>query len=115
AQVFDEQKLGALPGQMAIGHVRYSTTGSSNWENSQPVHRSDKREVALAHNGNLINAVALRDELIAKGVNLLGTSDSEVVAALLSTSDDPTIEVSVVGVLTRIEGAFTIVVIMRDS
>src|SRR5215212_9510745 len=62
SQVFDEQKLRALPGQMAIGHVRYSTTGSSNWENSQPVHRSDKREVALAHNGNLINAVELRDE-----------------------------------------------------
>src|SRR5947208_7654301 len=47
SQVFDEQKLRALPGQMAIGHVRYSTTGSSNWENSQPVHRSDRREVAL--------------------------------------------------------------------
>src|SRR5438034_604257 len=55
SQVFDEQKLRALPGQMAIGHVRYSTTGSSNWENSQPVHRSGRREVSLGHNGNLIN------------------------------------------------------------
>src|SRR2546421_12695501 len=80
SQVFDEQKLRALPGELAIGHVRYSTTGSSNWENAQPVHRSDKREVALAHNGNLINAVELREELIANGVHLLGTSDSEGIA-----------------------------------
>jgi amidophosphoribosyltransferase len=115
SQVFDEQKLRALPGQMAIGHVRYSTTGSSNWENSQPVHRSDKREVALGHNGNLINAVALRDELVAKGVNLLGTSDSEVIAAMLSTSDAATIEDAVEEVLPRLEGAFSIVVLTRDA
>src|SRR6478672_7344158 len=115
SQVFDEQKLRALPGQMAIGHVRYSTTGSSNWENSQPVHRSDKREVALAHNGNLINAVALRDELIAKGVRLLGTSDSEVIAAMLSTSEAATIEDAVEEVLPRLEGAFSIVVLTRDA
>ena len=56
-QVFDEQKLRALQGDMAVGHVRYSTTGASSWENSQPVWRADRREVALAHNGNLINAV----------------------------------------------------------
>jgi amidophosphoribosyltransferase len=115
SQVFDEQKLRALPGQMAIGHVRYSTTGSSNWENSQPVHRSDKREVALAHNGNLINAVELRDELVEQGVRLLGTSDSEVIAAMLSTSDAPTIEEAVEEVLPRLEGAFSIVVLTRDS
>src|SRR3954468_14331081 len=56
SQVFDEQKLRALQGDMAVGHVRYSTTGASSWENSQPVWRADRREVALAHNGNLINA-----------------------------------------------------------
>src|SRR5947208_5647112 len=99
SQVFDEQKLRALPGQMAIGHVRYSTTGSSNWENSQPVHRSDKREVALGHNGNLINAVQLRDELVANGVRLLGTSDSEVIAALLANHPGPPIEDAVAGVM----------------
>jgi amidophosphoribosyltransferase len=115
SQVFDEQKLRALPGQMAIGHVRYSTTGSSNWENSQPVHRSDKREVALAHNGNLINAVELRDELVANGVQLLGTSDSEVIAALLSTSEAPTVEDAVEEVLPRLEGAFSIVVLTREA
>src|SRR3954465_14156443 len=115
SQVFDEQKLRALPGDMAIGHVRYSTTGSSNWENSQPVHRSDKREVALAHNGNLINALDLREELIAKGVRLLGTSDSEVIAALLATHEGPTIGDAVQGVLPRLEGAFSIVVLTRDA
>jgi amidophosphoribosyltransferase len=115
SQVFDEQKLRALPGEAAIGHVRYSTTGSSNWENSQPVHRSDRREVALGHNGNLINAVELREELVAKGVNLLGTSDSEVIAAMLSTHEGPTIEDAVEAVLPRLEGAFSIVVLSPNS
>ena len=64
-QVFDEQKLRALQGDMAVGHVRYSTTGANSWENSQPVWRADRREVALAHNGNLINAVELHAELRA--------------------------------------------------
>src|SRR5256884_6448072 len=68
-QVFDEQKLRALGGEMAIGHVRYSTTGSSAWENAQPVHRSDSRELALAHNGNLINAVELHEELRGRGIS----------------------------------------------
>ena len=58
-QVFDEQKLRVLRGDMAVGHVRYSTTGANSWENTQPVWRADRREVALAHNGNLINAVEL--------------------------------------------------------
>ena len=66
-QVFDEQKLRALRGDMAIGHVRYSTTGANSWENTQPVWRADRREVALAHNGNLVNAVELHAELRAAG------------------------------------------------
>ena len=63
SQVFDEEKLRALEGDMAIGHVRYSTTGGGSWENAQPVWRDDGREVALAHNGNLTNAVELWTEL----------------------------------------------------
>jgi amidophosphoribosyltransferase len=59
SQVFDETKLRALPGGLAIGHVRYSTTGSSAWANAQPIHRSDQHNVAIAHNGNLINSVEL--------------------------------------------------------
>ena len=78
------------PATMAIGHVRYSTTGSSAWENAQPVYRSDRREVALAHNGNLINAVELHAELREQGVEFRSTSDSEIIAALLSTHEADT-------------------------
>ena len=90
-QVFDEQKLRALTGDMAVGHVRYSTTGSSAWENAQPVYRSDRREVALAHNGNLINAVELHSELRSRDIAFRSTSDSEIIAALLSTHEADTI------------------------
>src|SRR5919202_763161 len=84
-QVFDEQKLRALAGDMAVGHVRYSTTGSNAWENAQPVHRSDRREIALAHNGNLVNAVQLHGELREQGVAFRSTSDSEIIAALIAS------------------------------
>ena len=85
SQVFDEEKLRALEGDMAIGHVRYSTTGGGSWENAQPVWRDDGREVALAHNGNLTNAVELWSELKERGIDFRGTSDSEIIAALLSS------------------------------
>ena len=84
SQVFDEEKLRALAGDMAIGHVRYSTTGGGAWDNAQPVWRDDGRELALAHNGNLTNAVELYNELTEAGLQLRGTSDSEIMAALLS-------------------------------
>jgi amidophosphoribosyltransferase len=113
-QVFDEQKLRALRGDMAVGHVRYSTTGASSWENSQPVWRADRREVALAHNGNLINAVELHGELREAGVGFRSTSDSEVIAALLSTHEAGTIEGAVVDVMQRIEGAYSTVVMTKD-
>jgi amidophosphoribosyltransferase len=114
-QVFDEQKLRALQGEMAIGHVRYSTTGSSAWENAQPVHRSDRRELALAHNGNLINAVELHTELRERGVAFRSTSDSEIIAALLSTHDAVRIEDAVADVLPRLRGAFSTVVMTREG
>ena len=90
SQVFCENDLRTLAGELAIGHVRYSTTGSNAWENSQPVQRSEgmdgsRREVALAHNGNLINAVELHEELLARGVTFSSTSDSEIIAAMIAT------------------------------
>jgi len=115
SQVFDEQKLTALTGQAAIGHVRYSTTGSSVWENSQPVHRSDRRELALGHNGNLINALELREELTARGFGFLSTSDSEVIAAMISTHPAETVEDAVMDVMPRLEGAFSNVILTRES
>jgi amidophosphoribosyltransferase len=113
-QVFDEEKLRALQGAMAIGHVRYSTTGSSAWENAQPVWRSDKRQVALAHNGNLINAVELHALLSEQGVQFRGTSDSEIIAALLSTHPAERIEDALADVMPRLEGAFSTVVMTKD-
>ena len=114
SQVFDEQKLRALAGDMALGHVRYSTTGSSAWENAQPVWRADKREVALAHNGNLTNAVELHNELREAGISFRSTSDSEIIAALLSTHPADSIEDAVCEVLPQLHGAFSTVVMTRD-
>jgi amidophosphoribosyltransferase len=115
SQVFDETKLRALTGSMALGHVRYSTTGSSAWENAQPVYRSDRREVALAHNGNLINALELHEQLSARGVAFRSTSDSELIAAMLSTHEADTLADALEDVMPRLEGAFSTVVMTNDS
>jgi amidophosphoribosyltransferase len=118
-QVFTENDLRTLAGDLAIGHVRYSTTGSNAWENSQPVQRSagrngSSRELALAHNGNLINAVELHDELSARGVTFSSTSDSEIVAALIATHPSERVEDAIAEVLPRLRGAFSIVVMTKD-
>ncbi|MGN6216804.1 MAG: class II glutamine amidotransferase, partial [Solirubrobacterales bacterium] len=102
SQVFDEEKLRALEGDMAIGHVRYSTTGGGSWENAQPIWRDDGREVALAHNGNLTNAVELWGELKERGIDFRGTSDSEIIAALLSSHEGKMIEDAVAEVMPRL-------------
>ncbi len=118
-QAFSENDIRTLAGDLAIGHVRYSTTGSNAWENSQPVQRSEgshgnRRELALAHNGNLINAVALHDELLERGVSFSSTSDSEIVAALIATHPAEHVEDAIADVLPRLRGAFSIVVLCKD-
>ncbi len=118
-QVFTENDLSTLAGELAIGHVRYSTTGSNAWENSQPVQRSvgtrgSQREVALAHNGNLINAVELHNELLAKGITFSSTSDSEIIAALIATHPAERVEDAIAEVLPRLKGAFSTVVMTKD-
>jgi amidophosphoribosyltransferase len=116
SQVFNEEKLRALAGDTAVGHVRYSTTGSSSaWENAQPVWRSDRRQVALAHNGNLINAVELHAKLSERGVAFRGTSDSEIIAAMLSTHEADTVEEALADVMPRLEGAFSTVVMTPEA
>src|ERR671922_258511 len=108
-QVFDEQKLRGLRGELAIGHTRYSTTGATHWANAQPlVHHGRARTVALGHNGNLTNAADLRDELAADGIPLASTSDSEVIAALLAGADAP-LEDAAAATMARLEGAFSVV------
>jgi amidophosphoribosyltransferase len=114
AQVFDEHTLRSLVGDMAIGHVRYSTTGASEWENAQPIVRDDRRTLALAHNGNLINAVELHSELRGRDVPFSSTSDSEIIAALLATHPADRIEDAVAEVVPQLRGAFS-TVIMTDE
>ncbi len=118
-QVFTENDLRTLAGELAIGHVRYSTTGSNAWENSQPVQRSEgtngsRREVALAHNGNLINALELHDGLLADGVSFSSTSDSEIIAAMIATHSAEHVEDAIADVLPRLRGAFSIVAMTKD-
>jgi amidophosphoribosyltransferase len=118
-QVFSENDLKTLAGELAIGHVRYSTTGANAWENSQPVQRSEgthgsRRELALAHNGNLTNAVELHNELLARGVTFSSTSDSEIIAALIATHPAERIEDAIAEVLPRLRGAFSTVVMTKD-
>jgi amidophosphoribosyltransferase len=115
AQVFDEHKLRSLVGDMAIGHVRYSTTGASEWENTQPIVRDDCRTLALAHNGNLINAVELHAELRERDVPFSSTSDSEIIAALLACHPAERMEDAVADVLPRLRGAFSTVVLTEES
>src|SRR5205085_7504182 len=115
AQVFDEHMLRSLVGDMAIGHVRYSTTGSSEWENAQPIVRDDHRTLALAHNGNLINAVELHSELRGRDVPFRSTSDSEIIAALLGRHPAQRIEDAVADVLPRLKGAFSTVVLTDEA
>ncbi len=117
--MFSENDLRTLAGDLAIGHVRYSTTGSNAWENSQPVQRSEgtngsRRELALAHNGNLINALELHDELLEKGVSFSSSSDSEIIAAMIATHPAEQVEDAIADVLPRLRGAFSIVVMTKD-
>lgn len=114
SQVFNEEKLRGLSGNMAVGHVRYSTTGSSGWENTQPIYRADNHMIALAHNGNLINAVELHSELRERGVNFRSTSDSEIIAALVSNSNAETIQDAVAEVMPRLNGAFSTVIANKE-
>src|SRR5919109_1116813 len=99
-QVFDEQKLGGLRGQVAIGHTRYSTTGSSQWANAQPlVQHGRARTVALGHNGNLINAHELRDELTA---------------ALIANDESP-LDDAVAHAMQRLDGAYSVVALSEGT
>src|SRR2546429_5883489 len=110
-QVFDEQKLRGLRGDLAIGHTRYSTTGGSQWANAQPlVHHGKARTVALGHNGNLVNAAELRSEWPALG----STTDSEVIAALLAADESP-LEEAAAHTMERLEGAYSVVVLSQGK
>jgi amidophosphoribosyltransferase len=115
AQVFSEQTLHGLQGDIAIGHTRYSTTGSTQWANAQPlVQHGRARIVALGHNGNLTNAEELRAELGEEGVHAASTSDSELIAALIANDPAPLPE-AVGNTLGRLEGATTAVALAEGK
>ena len=110
-QVFDEEKLAALPGEVAIGHTRYSTTGGARWANAQPlVFHGAARTVALGHNGNLVDLAPLRDQLLAEGIRLETSSDTEVIAALLARDPAPLPD-AVAATMRRLAGAYSVVAI----
>ncbi len=115
-QVFDRERIAQLPGHLAIGHVRYSTMGSVSLENAQPlVVPSPWGPLALAHNGNLINAPRLRADLEAAGVTFIGTTDSEVIAQLIARAPAPTVEEGIAVAMRRLEGAYTITVLVAGK
>ena len=115
AHVFNEQQLQALPGEVAIGHTRYSTTGSNRWANAQPlIHHGRARTVALGHNGNLVNVEELRAELVADGIRLTSGSDSEVIAALIARDPAPLVE-AVANAMGRLEGAYSVTALVDGT
>jgi len=116
ADVFDEITMGKLPGTVAIGHNRYSTAGDSDANNAQPILiRSHRGQLALGHNGNLINAFKIRGELERQGSIFLTTSDSEVVLHLIARSSQRTIEDAIFDAVSAVTGAYCFVFLTRDK
>ena len=116
ADVFSEPILAKLPGRHAIGHVRYSTAGGSSLRNTQPFcATTDGGPVAIAHNGNLVNAVAIRRELEGRGAIFSSTSDSEVIVHLLARSREGTLEERLIDALSRVKGAFSLLMLTDDA
>src|SRR6266513_1950838 len=110
SQIFNGEVLHNLIGSMAVGHTRYSTTGSSHLRNAQPLTGNTARgQIAIAHNGNLTNASQLREELEAKGVMFQTTVDSEVILCLLAQPNNGH-ENHLVHAMRRIEGAFSLAI-----
>ena len=115
SQVFDETVLSSLRGHLAIGHTRYSTTGSTTWENAQPSYKSSPTgQIALAHNGNLVNSVELKRSLAEaggdptpKGARLPSTSDTDLVAAHIARATTGDTKQAILDVLPRLSGAFS--------
>ena len=114
SQVFDEATLASLKGHIALGHTRYSTTGSTTWENAQPTFRTTRMGtgLALGHNGNLVNTADLAKQVAAlQGMDagLGSTSDSDLVTALLASKPDVSMEQAAMEVFPTLRGAFSLV------
>src|SRR6266545_2756056 len=115
-QVFSGNILHGLVGDMAIGHTRYSTTGSSQLSNAQPMTvNSSKGQIAIAHNGNLTNAAELRDALESKGLPFQTTVDSEIILMLLAQPTLGGSENNLIQTVHRIEGAYSLVIMTEQE
>ncbi|GBR77506.1 amidophosphoribosyltransferase [Candidatus Termititenax dinenymphae] len=116
-QVFTENILQGLPGNTAIGHVRYSTTGASQIKNAQPINvrLPDDSTAMLAHNGNLVNTAELRAELEENGVSLQMSSDSEIIAALLTKHYNGDLVRTLTEIAPKLKGAFSLVLLTKNK
>jgi len=115
ADIFVEEVLTKLRGTLAIGHTRYSTAGDSALLNAQPIMvQSNKGMMALAHNGNLVNAVEIRSRLESQGSIFQTNSDTEVMVHLIALSKEHTLPEAMADALRRVEGAFSLVVLSPD-
>ena len=115
ADAFTGNVLEGLPGHLAIGHTRYSTAGESRLQNAQPMLIDCAHgQIAIAHNGNLVNARELRDELVRNGSIFQTSSDTEVVLHLYARSKAPSVEEALVESVTQISGAFSLVLLTKN-
>lgn len=115
-EVFQEGQIDRLKGNGAVGHVRYATQGGGGYENVQPlVFRSQKKSMALAHNGNLVNATALKNQLEAQGSILQTTSDTEVIAHLIKRSGHLEMEEAIKQALGMVKGAYAFAILTEDQ
>lgn len=115
SDAFDERTLEALPGHIAIGHTRYSTTGESRLQNAQPILIDCAHgKIAIAHNGNLVNARELRDRLVRDGSIFQTSSDTEVVLHLYARSREHTVEDALVEAISQVTGAFSVALMTKD-
>ena len=116
ADVFSRERLRRLPGHSAIGHVRYSTAGTSTLKNAQPIMANTALgPVAIAHNGNLVNAESLRAELEKDGAVFQSNSDTEVILHLLARSEGASLEEQLPKALNRVSGAYSFLLLTPDS
>jgi amidophosphoribosyltransferase len=116
AHIFNEDILATLPGHIAIGHTRYSTTGSSVLRNAQPLHCVwGGGTLAVGHNGNLINAAEIRTELEAKGIDFETSNDSEVIARMIASEGTSCLDEAVALTMAKIQGAYSLVIMSEDS
>ena len=116
SDAFDEATLLSLKGPSAIGHVRYSTAGDSRLVNAQPILIDCAHgEISLCHNGNLVNAQELRDELVRRGSIFQTSSDTEVILHLYARSQAPMAEDAIIESISQVRGAFSIAMLTKDK